>query len=299
MKRSLIIFLATFFLVPMLMLTIPAAYSSGDDTTVSIVLDNISELYGIELKVSYSNLDLVTATPYPPWTFYLIVKNEIDESSEVYRFVAVALPPSPPYSGTTKIVELTFQSTVDAANLQIEAKLVDKLGNNMPFEIDGLTIRGLPVHDVAVKKVLACPRSAYQGDPITVEVNVENQGNFEETFDVTVYADQDGGIIGDEIIIGTQTVTLAPKTVGRLYLVWDTTGAPYGGYYISARLSIVSGETDVLDNFIEKADYVGGIYPRPYVRQAAEIQAQALLAGLLGLIFFAGALYVRNYWFNC
>ncbi|MCS7125048.1 MAG: hypothetical protein NZ932_06535 [Candidatus Bathyarchaeota archaeon] len=300
--RYPVVLLTVISLMFMLTLTLPITHGSEENIKAEIIFDNVFGLYGFELKVAYdpNTLDLVAVTPQLPWTFYHIVKNELDEQKGVYRLVAVALPPSSPYSGTTKVAELVFLPFAGAADIHIaEAKLVDKNGNSIPFKVDGLILRGIPVHDVAAKKVLACPRSAYQGDPITVSVEVENQGDFEETFDVAVYADQDGSVIGDEIVVGEKTVSMLPKSTMWLTFIWDTTWAPYGGYYISVKLSIVSGENDVSDNFLDKADYVGGIYPRPHVRRNAEILAQVFLTSILGLAIFAGAFCVKNYWFSC
>lgn len=61
-----------------------------------------------------------------------------------------------------------------------------------------------------------------------------------ETFAVTVYADQDKTIIGDEIIVGTKTVYSMPaKSCEILEFIWDTTNAPYGHYLLVQKLLLL------------------------------------------------------------
>ena len=74
-----------------------------------------------------------------------------------------------------------------------------------------------------------------------VNVTVENQGPFTESFTVTAYA--------DAIIIGTQNViSLAPSTQMTLKFDWNSSTFAYGNYTISASASVVPAETDILDN---------------------------------------------------
>lgn len=121
-----------------------------------------------------------------------------------------------------------------------------------------------PVHDVAVIDVTAFPTRVHPGELIYIDVTVENQGGFTETFDVTVYADEDETIIGDEIVVGMQTVDdLLAGNSEVLNFIWDTTDVPYGSYWISAEASVVLGETDTADNILEAAAWIGGIHPVP------------------------------------
>ncbi|MBA7665993.1 hypothetical protein ES703_74068 [subsurface metagenome] len=96
------------------------------------------------------------------------------------------------------------------------------------------------VHDVAVTSVSA-PTTADVGSTVTVAVDVENEGNVTETFDVTL---KDG-----TTPIGTpQTVTLAAGATQTLTFSWDTTGATVGSHTLTAEASTVTGETDTADN---------------------------------------------------
>ena len=62
------------------------------------------------------------------------------------------------------------------------------------------------LHDIAVTNVTASPDKVDPGDPVSINATVTNEGDYNETFTVTVYADMDTTVIGDEITLKTQTV---------------------------------------------------------------------------------------------
>ena len=152
-------------------------------------------------------------------------------------------------------MDLTFEGKYGAA--------VDWSGTIWFFNKDtgfvwGAQIAQAPYHCVAVSKLYPCmfpypdhdvstinisPRKTVigQGYTSTVSVTVTNEGDFTETFDVTVYA--------NATIIGTQTVNnLATGTSIILNFTWDTTGLAKGNYTIGAGASIVTDEIDIYDN---------------------------------------------------
>jgi len=77
---------------------------------------------------------------------------------------------------------------------------------------------------------------------MSINVTVQNQGNYTETFNVTAYY--------DDTPIETKNVTLFPSNETTITFTWNTTGVPYGNYTISARAiaDTVPGETDTTDN---------------------------------------------------
>jgi hypothetical protein len=132
--------------------------------------------------------------------------------------------------------------------------MTDEAGDVHWYHVDDVAIDILitpipkPVHDVAVIDVAPDIPTIVQGETNPIKVVVEDQGNYPETFDVTAYADKDPSVIGDEITIGTETVSLNPGDIMPLVLNWDTTGVPPETYTISAIAEVVPGETDTLDN---------------------------------------------------
>jgi PKD repeat protein len=107
--------------------------------------------------------------------------------------------------------------------------------------------------DVAVVGVTPSLTKIYAGGVVNITVTVRNEGRETETFNVTAYADKNVTVIGDEIIIGTQTVTNlppppSPDNQKNLTFTWNTTGATPGIYTISAQASVVPAEIDTSDN---------------------------------------------------
>lgn len=106
-------------------------------------------------------------------------------------------------------------------------------------------------HDVAIVDVTPEANWVYQGKPCHSSINVTaaNEGEVTETFDVIVYADNDTAIIGDEYIVGTQTITLPNGTSTTLTFLWDTTSVtPCCNYTITAVAITVPHETEIADN---------------------------------------------------
>jgi len=135
------------------------------------------------------------------------------------------------------------------------------------------------VHDVAIIALRASPRAASPGEPIYINVTVQNQGDYAETFNVTVYADMNATIVGDEITVGNQTAyDLLPGANQTLEFMWNTTDIRRGNYWISAEADEVPSEIDTADNIFKRGAFIGGIYG-PY--RAPEANILALLAPLV------------------
>jgi hypothetical protein len=96
------------------------------------------------------------------------------------------------------------------------------------------------IHDVAVTNVTSAKTVIGQGYGGNVTVTVQNQGNFTETFNVTVYANTTS--------VASQNVTLISGNSTTLTFTWNTTGFAYGNYTISAYALPVQGETSTGDN---------------------------------------------------
>jgi len=120
-------------------------------------------------------------------------------------------------------------------------------------------------HNIGLDDIAPDVLQVQGGAPLPIRVTVANKGNYtetSETFNVTVYADtivytydydpsdwikRTTLVIGDEITIGTQTVTepLAPGATTILTFTWNTEGVAWGYYTISAE---VKGDDDTRDN---------------------------------------------------
>jgi len=110
-----------------------------------------------------------------------------------------------------------------------------------------IVVSPVKVHDVAVVDKTLFKTVIGQGYKGEIDVTVENQGNFTETFTVTVYY-KNTTYTG---IVGTQAVmNLAAGTRKLLVFIWTTnaTVKRRQSYTITANASIVPGEIDTADN---------------------------------------------------
>jgi uncharacterized repeat protein (TIGR01451 family) len=98
------------------------------------------------------------------------------------------------------------------------------------------------IHDIATLSQTPTPTTVTQGETVTIQVVVENQGTEPESFTVTCHYDSSD--VGP-----AQTVTnLASGAQETLTFLWNTVGVVPGPYYISAVASTVPGEKDTDDN---------------------------------------------------
>ncbi len=103
-------------------------------------------------------------------------------------------------------------------------------------------------HDIGIVSITSSATEVAMGQIINITAIVENVGNAIETFNVTLYYDNN--------IIGTQTVIdLAPNTNKTLTFVWNTSNVtPDISYTIKAEADVLLEETDIDDN-----TYIGDV----------------------------------------
>ena len=143
---------------------------------------------------------------------------------------------------------LNFQwntSFVEPANYTISANATLTLtSDDDPADnsfINGIvSIKSRVQHDIAVKDVTPSKTVVGQNYTMNINVTVENQGDFNETFNVTVYA--------NATEIETKQVTLANGASTTVTFTRNTTGFVKGNYTIWAYAWPVQGETDTADN---------------------------------------------------
>ena len=113
------------------------------------------------------------------------------------------------------------------------------------FDIYYRTTYTSPYHDIAVIRVKTNPTLALRGENVSIEVTTQNQGTYDETFEVLFHA--------NSTLIGSKTIFLSPGQTNIMYppFEWDTTGVPRGNYIISATVAAVTDETDLADNYKE------------------------------------------------
>jgi uncharacterized repeat protein (TIGR01451 family) len=137
---------------------------------------------------------------------------------------------------TTGIPPGTYSITAeaDSSNEILES---DETNNNCtsPASVQ------IVVHDIAIVSQKPSPTTVTEGEIVTIEVVVTNEGSETESFTVSCYY--------NETFLETKTVTaLAPGTNTAITFLWDTSGESPGLYYITAGASAVPGEKDTDDN---------------------------------------------------
>ena len=96
-------------------------------------------------------------------------------------------------------------------------------------------------HDIAITNAMPSKNLVCQGYSMRVNVTVENQGIYAETFNVTAYA--------NTTVIGTLADNiLASGNSANITFTWNTTGVAKGIYTISANATIIPSETEIGDN---------------------------------------------------
>jgi len=97
------------------------------------------------------------------------------------------------------------------------------------------------IHDVAILNVTVSSTDVFSGQVVNVSVVVKNNGIETETFNVTLFY--------DENVIGTKTVTnLASGDQKTLEFTWNTAGLGAASYEIQAEANAVSGEIETSNN---------------------------------------------------
>jgi len=126
----------------------------------------------------------------------------------------------------------------------------DGIGDT-PYVIDASNQDNYPftAHDVAVTNVTLSKTVVSKGYNVTINITAKNVGHYTETFNISLYADKNSSIIGDEIVIGNQTVhSLTSGNSTILTFTWSTADISYGNYTLSACATSVPNERSTTDN---------------------------------------------------
>jgi hypothetical protein len=105
-------------------------------------------------------------------------------------------------------------------------------------------IVSLPVvHDIAVTSIVSNSTIVFRGRTVMINVTVLDDGNFTETFNVTLYYN----ITANEIV-GTQNVTLSVGESKTVSFLWNTMGVAYSPNYTLTAFADLPGDATPADN---------------------------------------------------
>ena len=231
----------------------------GSTFTIYVKVSNVVDLYGIDIKFAWDTTLLeyvsheihIPVEDYPDGILHepgLLLRDDVDTTAGTYWVAYASMAPAEPFDGDGIAFEMTFEViAVGSCILDITSSdLADSGGSPIAHEVvDGeFSNEEELIHDVAVTDVIASPDTVEVGEPVQVDVTVENEGDFLEDINVVSYYDGN--------VIGTIPITLDSGETAVVKFDWDTTGVSPGTYEISALATIIEGEDDdPEDNFFE------------------------------------------------
>lgn len=95
-------------------------------------------------------------------------------------------------------------------------------------------------HDVAITNITPSKTVVGQGYSPSINVTVANQGDYTESFSVTLYV--------NTTFVALQTITLESGPSAITTFTWNTSGFDYGSCTMTAYAEPVLNETDLSDN---------------------------------------------------
>jgi len=219
---------------------------------VDVEIVNVSDLYLWEFKLYYRN-DIVDVVQITEGSLLrtggttVWADNSNPNYNSTYGLVHVGaslLGDIPGVNGTGVIASISF-ATVAVGNSTLD--IVDTIIlNSTLIDIPHYTFDGyvsvILVHDVAILAVAPSKNIIGQGYTMYVNATIRNQGDFNESFNITCYSNSS--------IIGEQAVALVSGANMTLAFVWNTSGVAKGNYTVKAVADTLSGETDTEDNML-------------------------------------------------
>jgi len=231
----------------------------GETFTVNVTVNDVTDLAVWEFQLYYLNTVLnctnVSEGPFLKQggnTFFAsLVNNTYNVTHGRVLMGATLIGLIPGVNGSGTLGTVTFQAIGGGDTpLHLTATTLkdstEPPRNPIPHTtIDG-TVHVTGGRDVTVTSVTTSKTIVGQGYPFCINVTVENQGDFTESFNVTVFYDETAITLPNGK--NHTTITLTSGNSTTLTLTWNTTGVAKGNYTISAYAWPVLGETDLADN---------------------------------------------------
>jgi len=225
----------------------------GDEFQVNINVANVSDLYDFEFKLVYDTNVLnglgIIVIPFDGETSFELQFALNDTKGEIWVKVQY-YPPAEPLTTIppATLAQLSFQvQSYGATCLHFnQSSLSDSQGAPITHTTaDGYV--SILRRDVAIINITPEFTEAYKGWKIYVNVTAKNLGDITETFNVTLYINNNE--------VGTQQVEgLAPNATATLIFTFDTTQpwiTPCHNYTLKAEASQLPYEIDVTNNVLE------------------------------------------------
>ncbi|RLI40511.1 hypothetical protein DRO69_12795, partial [Candidatus Bathyarchaeota archaeon] len=230
----------------------------GETFSIDIKITDVIDLYGWEFKLKW-NKTILDPLNVIEGTFlknngdtYFI--NKINKTLGYMLVDCTLLGNIPGVSGTGILatVEFSVNGHGECSLDLYDTKLVSSLEEAIVHMTnDGSFITLTPsFHDISVTNVKLSKNVVAVGGILRINITDENLGGYNETYDLTIQANKNITVGGDEILIKTQTVeSLSAQSSSILTISWNTTGVPRGNYTICGQANTVTDETNTTNNF--------------------------------------------------
>ena len=236
----------------------------GHEFTIAVVFEEVGNLSGLDVELTWNTayLNYISHSATTPVEDYpapqmpspyggilhaplLAVADDVDVATGRYH-AAFATLGGPGFSGDGTIFVMTFQ-VKNQSYADIETTLniswhdpSPGIPETGPSIINGIVRIPKFTSDIAVTTVEASKVIVGQGYPAYFSITVENQGGFDEIFNLELYADTNIAATVENITVGS----LASTTID---MSWDTSGWPKGNYTIRSH-AVLEQDTDTTDN---------------------------------------------------
>jgi hypothetical protein len=177
---------------------------------------------------------------------------------------------------------LTVGTHTISASIPPIPKEADLSGNYFVDTVEVTPVAAVPIHDIGITDIQLSNTTVYVGETLGINVIVINDGNFSETFDLSVYYNSS--------LIQTRQVSLAPSTQATFAFTWNTSSVSPGFYQMSADAPLPADPTPWDNSLVDGIVQVKSrIAPPPFLPTLnilvfSIIVALALIAGLIMLI---------------
>jgi hypothetical protein len=208
--------------------------SDGPFTIASFTMDVVTPSQNVPIgsRANYT----VNITSYGGFSNPIILNATSSTTDElVFRWINGSVIFPVPNGSTEAILEVEVPDVTEGGNHTVILSCTS--GNNTEVAIAYLFASS---HDLAISRMTPSKTVVGQGFSMTVNVTVENQGNFGETFTVSLY--------GNQTLIVKGSTYLSPQNSTTVTVTWNTSGFAKGNYTVWAYVEPVLGETHTTDN---------------------------------------------------
>jgi hypothetical protein len=225
----------------------------GETFSINISITQVTNLTAWEIKLYYLNtiLNGTKATEGPflktaGSTFFWVLSltDNYNATHGLIHLTCTLTGTGPGATGDGTLATITFKAK-NGGNTPLtltSTKLLDAQDptQQIPHTTTDGTVQVIGIKDIAVLSVNPLKTIVGQGYTMQINVTVANQGDYMETFNVTLYA--------NTTTIKTREITLTSLNSTTITYTWNTTGFVKGNYTLWAYAEPVQGETDTDDN---------------------------------------------------